>query len=325
MDETKIPQNEEIKVYNKYISLVVLLLFSLSSLFFYNAFKVGLSWITNSLQDSFQSWVMILSYLLPSVCFCFYFYSSFVKPNKKITRIIYSSIVSVISIFNIVGIAILFPIFSSNADLGVYESLSTVAFVFPYDGLIFNIIILFIQAYNFSLIIKPGHKFAYIKNAFTSYGFFRYSKHGFIGIAALGVVTMIFLGDFVCAFNAIENTLFDPKFIYLLLWILIIPLMNFIYFLVNPSIRKINEKTKIILYSINIGVNLIFGLLLLILELTSPSFIVGVGKPLFPIDYAISIPVGPIILLIISVTSIAVFTYRLVKSILIYKDTKKGN
>jgi hypothetical protein len=98
--------------------------------------------------------------------------------------------------------------------------------------------------------------------------------------------------------------------------IFFIPLTNFIYFLCKPSVRSITKKTNIILHSITIGINVIFAVLLVTFVFVYPDFIAHIGKPLFPIDYAISIPVGPYIILIIAVASLVFEVINFVKILL---------
>ena len=58
-------------------------------------------------------------------------------------------------------------------------------------------------------------------------------------------------------------------------------------------------------------VNILFGLLLWLFETISPSFIVSIGKPLFPIAFSISFPVEMIILLAIEAVSIIINSVKL--------------
>ena len=159
---------------------------------------------------------MFRSYLLPLICFGFFFFDSYVKQNRKITKIIYVIVVLGLSIYNIVGLAINFDRFMANNQAGFYVNLQTFGVAFPIDVLVLNIFIVLLQAFNIYLLVKPGAKYAYIKNAFCSYGYFKFNILESIFVGILGVVTAIFIGDFFNGLNTIENAMYDGKYILLL-------------------------------------------------------------------------------------------------------------
>ena len=131
----------------------------------------------------------------------------------------------------------------------------------------------------------------------------------------LSIFAFVFTGDGICAFNAIENTLYDPRLIYLILWVLLIPIANLVFLCVKFEERSISKIKKIVLLSSMIFANLLFSILFLIFELTTPGFIIHVGKPLFLIAFSVSLPIEMIGLVLIMVISIIVLTIRLIKLI----------
>lgn len=318
---SKETNKDMMKYYGKYLSLLTLLLFAITSLWFYNSLKCTLVFITNVYQEPVKVLSMIISYLTPTICFGFFFYDSYVKPINKIVKIVYVCVVSVFAIFGLTGVLTNLSLHISNSDLGVYDSLPSLGISCPYDIIISNIVIIIFQAYNIMILIKPGHKLASIKQAFVNYGFFRYKKFAFIGVVVTALISMFYIGAFFSGIEAIDNVTYDPKYLFLMALIIVIPLMNFIYFLVNPSIRSIEHKTKVTLYSAAIGVNAVFGILMLIFTLVYPNYIAIIGKPLFPVDYTISIPVGPYSIAILIVVCIILHSIKLAK---ILKENKKN-
>lgn len=322
MENKNIQNNQEVlSFYKKYLSLFVLFIYAIVCICAFNSIKMGIGIIAQEFENLIVHFTMFTSYLLPIICFGFFFFNSFVKPNKKITKIIYTTVVTGLAIYNIIGLAINFSMFMANNQAGYYINLQTLGIAFPIDVLIINIFIILLQAYNIYLLVKPGAKYAYIKDAFTSYGFFKFNKIESILIGILGVATSIFIGDFFNGLNTLQNATHDGKYVFLLLLILIIPLMNLIYFLTKPSVRNIEEKTKLILYSSQTGVNILFTVLLITFVYTSPDFIAKIGKNLFPIDFTISIPIGPYVILIIALVSIVFGSINIVKSILKMKKS----
>ena len=67
--------------------------------------------------------------------------------------------------------------------------------------------------------------------------------------------------------------------------------MNLAFLAINPEVPSIKKGAKIAALSAGIGVNLIFGALLIIFETISPDFMVHVGKPLFLIAFSVSMPI----------------------------------
>ena len=131
---------------------------------------------------------------------------------------------------------------------------------------------------NIYLLIKPGAKFAYIKDAFCSYGFFKFNKVEAFAVGVLGICATVFIGDFFNGLNTLQNAQHDGKYIFLLIMIFVIPLMNFIYFLSKPNSRNLSDKTKLIVNSCVIGVNVIITVLFITFVYVYPDFVSFIGK-----------------------------------------------
>ena len=321
----KQPQNnakENLAYYQKYLTLLTLFLFAICCLFAWNSYKTIVSFMTNGFENTVNTLAIITSYSLPVFCFFVFFFNSFIKPNKKVTRWIYSCFVLAFALVNIALIAINYQSLNANATEGHFVNFNTIGLSYPVDMLVVNCLLVLVQAFNIFVLIKPNSKYAFVKDAFASYGFFKFNLVSKIFVTILALITMVFIGDFLNSFSAIGNAAYDGKYIFLILMIFVIPLMNFVYFLTTPKVRSISKKTNLIIHSCVMGVNVLFAILLIAFTFGFPDFVVGVGKPLFPLDYTISIPVGPYLILIIIVVSTIIQTINLVKLITKNKETE---
>ena len=307
--------HENISLYKRYLSLLTLFIYSVICVSSFNSLKMGLGLVAQEFENTLVHLTMFSAYLLPVICFGFFFFDSMVKPMHKVSKIIYEVVVSGLAIFNIIGLGINFASFMANYNAGFYSNLQILGISFPIDALVINIFILILQAFNIYLLIKPGAKYAYIKDAFCSYGFFKFNKIEAFAVGLLGIATTLFIGDFFNGLNTLENAKYDGKYIFLLLMIFIIPLMNFVYFLCKPNSRNLSDKSKLIINSCVIGVNVIFAVLFITFVNVYPNFVAHIGKNLFPVDYAVSIPVGPYAILIITAVSLVFEVIYLIKSI----------
>lgn len=294
------------------IHALTVLLFCVSCLFMYDFYKCLSGFIANGFREPHVMLPMVLSYFLPVLCFLVYFYDFYVKKLSKAVKIIYSAIVILLSIVNLVGIFCSFSVYASNNRFGVYETIPSVLVAFPYDGIFFNVFLLVLQVVNIVLFIKPTSRLAQGKEALKQYGIVRLSIVEYLLLCVLAILVFVFVGSaFWAAVNAIENTLYNGKFIFLFLWVLLIPLMNFLLLVFKPETRDIPKKQKALWLLGGIAVNVLFGVLLWIFELTDPSFIVHVGKPFFSIAFSVSLPIEMVGILGIMAISIIVFGVRL--------------
>ena len=82
--------------------------------------------------------------------------------------------------------------------------------------------------------------------------------------------------------------------------------MNLLYLLLKLESKNIKSLI------IPLAINIIFGLLMLIFELIDPSFMVNIGKPLFPITFSISIPIECFVLLLIMGISSLIYLAKII-------------
>ena len=69
-------------------------------------------------------------------------------------------------------------------------------------------------------------KIAEIKDLPLQNGLVNVKKYEYVLLSIMSIWAFVFFGDGLCAFNAIENTLYDPRLIFLILWVLLIPMAN---------------------------------------------------------------------------------------------------
>ena len=282
---------------------VVTLLFMLSSVFMYNMYKSLSGFIANGFRDGLMMLSIVTCYLLPVICFYFYLYNYHVKKINKIVKLVYSSIVAAIAIFNLTQIFTYLPLYISNNELGGYETLLSIGFGFPYDGLIINFVLIVVQVINIITTLKPNIKLAKYEDYLTHHGLLHLNIIEYILLFLLGILTNVFIGAFIIGFEAIENALYDGKYIYMMLLVLIIPTINFLTLLIKPN--RVFKNKKILTLLVPLGINFLFLGLFILFESIYPSFMVNIAKPLFPITFSVSLPIEMlIIILIISISSI---------------------
>ena len=278
-----------------------------------NAFyKVLSGFIANNFNDPLIMITMLIAYIVPVTCFLFYFYNYYVRRLNKIVSIVYSIIVIILSTITLVLISINIDTYISNNSLGVYQSIPSIIVCFPYDGIIISCLLIFVQLFNLYTVIKPTHKISYLKEKHYNLNSIKLSTLEYIFISVLAIIALFTVGDFVCSFNAIENVLYDGKYIFLILWVLIIPTMNLLSYVLKLEKKAHGKKRKIIYLTSLIFINILFAVLLLVFELTTPNFIVMVGKPLFPIAFSISFPVEMLVLLAIQIISIVINVVKII-------------
>lgn len=281
-----------------------IILFAVMCIFMYNGYKSLSGFIANNFCDGLRMLVMVTAYFTPPLCFLFFIYNYYVKWANNVGRLIYSFTTLALTLFNIIFIFINIGVYTANASIGVYESLLTVFFPFPIDTILVNCALLILQIANIVNIFKPNKKISEFNDVFKMHGYLSFKIYEYILICVLAILTMIFIGDFFISFKAIENVLYDPKYFYLMAWVLLVPMTSFIFFFFKIEKRLSSNKHTIIYLSIIGGLQIVLTSLLFVFEAIYPNFIVRCGKPLFVITYSVSIPIEMIILLTISAITI---------------------
>ena len=132
----------------KYSHILTIVLFFFSCLFMYNFYKALSGFIANGFREIDVMLPTILSYLLPVFVYLYYVYDTYITKTTKINKIVYSSLVIIWSIINLIGIFNNLPIYISNNMLGVYETIPSIILVYPYDSIVINIVLFIIQIFN---------------------------------------------------------------------------------------------------------------------------------------------------------------------------------
>ena len=140
--------------YNQTKLYIVMLLFMLSSIFMYNMYKSLSGFIANGFRDGLAMLSIVICYLLPVICFYFYLYNYHIKKINKTVKLIYSTIVIAISIFILTQLFTYLPLYISNNKLGAYDTLLSIGFKFPYDGIIISFVLIAVQIINILTTLK---------------------------------------------------------------------------------------------------------------------------------------------------------------------------
>ena len=304
--------NKSLKTKSIIVNAVTVILLVLSSLFMFNFYKCLSGFIANGFREPLIMIPIVSSYLLPVISFLYYFYDFYIKKTCKVSKIIYLSATLAWAITNIVLVLCNVKMYATNSRYGVYDTLYGIFIKFPYDSLLISLFLVVMQILSIVILAVPSSKLAKGKECLKQYGIFKLSIFEYLPLCVLAIIVFVFTGDTIGSFNAIENVLYDAKYIYLVLWIFIVPLGNLLSLVIKPETRVSKKSVKISILSALIGVNVIFALLLFIFEKTSPDFIVGVGKPLFLIAFSVSIPIEMMILLAIGILSSIVYLSKIV-------------
>ena len=208
--------------------------------------------------------------------------------------------------FALFGIFSNIGVYAQNNALGVYQALPSIILLFPYDGILVNIILIMVQIFNLSLIIKPKHKFSYLKEQLYALDKFNLRWFELPIIIVVGVWSLFSFGDLICGLNSVANALYDIKYLFLLIWVGLLPLMNLISMVFKFEGKIKSKKNKLLYLASIIVCNALFVGLFFAFEAMYPNFVVGVGKPLFPITYSISLPIEIMILIGVQAFSVVI-------------------
>lgn len=299
--------------YGSYIHLLTLLLFVICAFYMYDFYKSLSGFIANGFREAFVMAPIFLSYFLPVLCFFFYFYDFYIGKMARAVKIGYSVLIIAYSLVNLFGLFNSIDIYSSNSDYGAYDALLGVIIKFPYDAIIFNILLLGMQALNIFMLIKPEHSASLIKSELQFKGYIKLGIVEYILICILCVLVFVFVGASVSATkNAIENAFYDAKFAFLLAWVFLVPLVNLLYLVFKPEKRLEAKRDKIIFLSAGIFANALFFAFVLIFEKVSPDYMVHLSKPIFTIAFSVSLPIEMLVLIGIMAICSLIFLVRLI-------------
>ena len=303
--------------YGAYIHLASILLFILSSYYMYDFYKSLSGFIANQFREPLVMIPIFLSYFLPVFCFLFYFYDFYIGNVAKAVRIGYSAIVIILAIVNLLGLFNSLDVYASNSSLGAYDSLLGVVVKFPYDAILFNVILLAMQGLNIFMMIKPGHNIPTVKEQLKYKGTVKVGIIEYILLCVLAILVFVFVGAGISGVkNAVQNMFYDLKYAFLVVWVFLIPLLNLFILVAKPEKRLEKKRDKIIVLASAIAINVIFFALVIIFEKISPDYMVHLAKPLFTIAFSVSLPIEMLVLIGIMGISSLVFAVRMIIEII---------
>lgn len=298
---------------------VVLLLFS--CFYMYDFYKCLSGFIANGFREPLVMLPMILSFFLPVLCFFCFFYDFFVRAINPKVKTVYSLFIAA---YGIVDLALIFSnikLYVSNNSLGVYDALPSIIVHFPYDMIVVLSLLIAIQAFNIAAGDRRGTKASSFVKDIKLRGTLKITVPEYLALCVLAIIVFVFTGAAITAiFTAFSNAFYDARYIFLILWVLLIPMGNLSLMVLKPERSKLGKRARISILASGIAANLLFGLLFLIFELTAPDFLVLIGKPLFLIAFSVSLPIEPAIIFAIMLMGTVLMTVRLLRTV-----TKQNN
>ena len=140
-------------------------------------------------------------------------------------------------------------------------------------------------------------------------------------MCVIALLSFFFVGDFASGLLMLENVIYDPKYIFVLLWLVLIPMGNLFCYTFKFETRIHNKSNKLLYLGLLLLANIIIFGLEVLFEAIHPNYIVDVAKALFPITFSASIPVE--MMMIYAIQAIAVFI--IIIKVIYYSLSKKEN
>ena len=289
----------------------VLLLFS--CFYMYDFYKCLSGFIANGFREASVMLPMVLSFLLPVLSFLFFFYDFYVKSVHRVAKIVFSSVVILWASVNLGFIFSNISLYASNNRFGVYDALPSIIVHFPYDMIIVHFALVLLAVFDIFCAAKSDTPPALFVKSFKQSELFRLKAWEFLLLCVLAILVFVFSGAAVtAAFTALSNAFYDFRYVFLLLWVGLIPLINLAYLVAKPEKLIGSKLGGALALGAGILTNVIFALLLLIFELTYPDFMVHIGKPLFLIAFSVSLPIEMGVILGIQLIGTAAMTTKLI-------------
>lgn len=278
------------------IATGVLLLFS--CFYMYDFYKCLSGFIANGFREPLVMLPMILAFLLPVLCFLVFVYDFFVRAIHPTVKAVYSAFVALYAAVDLVLIFGNVGLYASNHALGVYDALPSILLHFPYDMIVLLSALLLLQVFNLAVGNRKGTRVGAFLTGLKQPGTLPVCLVEYLALCVLAIVVFVFSGAAItAAFTALENAFYDVRYVFLLIWVFAVPMANLVMLALKPERRLPKKSAKLTALGGWMGMNLVFGLLFLLAELTYPDFLVHIGKPLFLIAFSVSLPIEPGIIL----------------------------
>ena len=295
------------------VRVVTGVLLLLACFYMYDFYKCLSGFIANGFREPLVMLPMILAFFLPVLCFLFFFYDFYVKPLSSVVKTGYSVFVALYAVADFALIFRNISLYVSNHALGVYEALPSIIVDFPYDMIAVLAALLVLQIFHL-FFERSGTRAGDFWDNLKERGTVQVTLLEYILLSVLAIVAFVFVGaGITAAFTAFGNAFYDFRYAFLLLWVGLVPLANLLLLVLKPERTALSRGAKQILLGTGIGVNVLFGVLFLVFELTYPDFLVHIGKPLFLIAFSVSLPIEPAIILAVMALGTAIFAVRFVR------------
>ena len=290
---------------------IVLLLFA--CFYMYDFYKSLSGFIANGFREPQVMLPMILAFFLPVLCFLFFFYDFFVRAINPAVKTVYSLFIAAYGIVDLVLIFYNIELYVSNNSLGVYDALPSIIVHFPYDMIAILSLLIAVQVFNIAVGDRRGTKASSFVEDIKLRGTLKISVPEYLALCVLAIIVFVFTGAAITGiFTAFANAFYDARYVFLLLWVLIIPMGNLALMVLKPEKTELSKRAKLSILATGICANLLFALLFWVLELTSPNFLVFIGKPLFLIAFSVSLPIEPAIIFAIMLIGALLMSVRLI-------------
>ena len=287
-------KTSNITLFTRIITCVFLLF---SCFYMYDFYKCLSGFIANGFREPLVMLPMILAFFLPVFCFLFFFYDFYVRAIIRPVKIAYSAFVILYAIADLTLIFLQMDLYMSNNALGVYDALPSIFVHFPYDMVAVLFGLIAFQVLNIAVFYRESTRAGRFIKEIKEQGFTSVNQFEYAALCLMAIIVFVFTGAAIYAsFSAIENALYDFRYVYLLIWVMIIPMANLLIITLKPEKMNFKKSTKLACLGTGILSNLVFGVLFLIFELTSPDFLIHIGKPVFLITFSVSMPIEPCII-----------------------------
>lgn len=292
-----------------YIILGALVL--ISSFFMFDFYMCLSGFIANGFAEPLVMLPIVISYFIPVLASLIAVYHLFVGRLCRVGKIVASSVMAFLSIAAIALVMINIPLYIKNNAMGAYSSTLGI-FLFPYDTVIANSVVLFASVIGIVSSINCRLLPTRVKNFAASSTKFKLVIPEYIAFSILAIVVFTFAGAGISGIGAIANAIYDVRYLLLLIWVGIIPIVDLAILVAKPERFKISKWIRTAILSAVLFLNFIVGALLLIFEIATPGFMIQIGKPLFMIAFSISIPIEMFIIAGIMALTVVLILAKLV-------------
>lgn len=302
-----------------FLGIVTAAAFFVSCLSMFSFYKMLSGFVATSFGYPLLLAPMVGTYLLIPCMFLAFFFDTYIGRIRKGVRLGMACVFGILSILCLIGTFISIDIYISNFNLGVYSSMPTLGF--PIDGILINGVVLALTVLGLVATLKPKSALGKIHEKTDICGTVKIARWKYLALLPFTIFALAFVGDGIMGFTAIENAIYDPRFIYIMLFVGLLPILNIATIILKPENLASKKGGKIGILAGGVSVNIIFLVLLLVFELSTPDFMVHIGKVFLIITFSVSLPIEVIIVTATILTGTAVMVLRLMGLI---KERKNG-